>query len=174
MSMTWFCVDGMAEDAPIRRCLDRTVCDTEIDPETETQQSFVDECDINQIVARFQQTGIFTHLSKYEGDYGEFTDVTDYQTAMNVVTMANEMFLELPSSVRERFLNDPARFLSFVDDPANQDEMVKMGLSRIRDKSDTDRIVDALRSRDGDQSTLARSPDSEVGVKGASPSDSAG
>lgn len=172
MGMSWHCVDGLVDDAPIRKCLERPVCDTFIDPENDTQQSMAAECDINNIMRQYEQTGLIAHVNQYEGEYGDFTDVVDYQTACNVVMMANEMFSTLPSTVRARFQNDPSAFLAFVDDPANKEEMVKLGLSRIRDQSDADRIVDAIRNSDGDRSEVAGSPDSKVGVKGPSPSDS--
>ena len=38
------------------------------------------------------------------------------------------MFDSLPSSLRERFSNDPSRLLAFVDDESNFDEAVKLGL----------------------------------------------
>lgn len=172
MGMTWHCVDGLVDDATIRRCLDRPVCDTYIDPENDTQQSMAAECDINNIMRQYEQTGLIAHVNQYEGEYGDFTDVVDYQTACNVVMMANEMFSTLPSAVRARFQNDPSAFLAFVDNPDNKEEMVKLGLSRVRDQSDADRIVDAIRNSDGDRSDVAGSPDSKVGVKGPTPSDS--
>ena len=172
MGMTWHCVDGLVDDAPIRKCLERSVCDTFIDPECETQQNMAAECDINNIMRQYQETGLLAHVNQYEGNYGDFTDVVDYRTACDVVIRANEMFETLPSSVRARFENDPSNFLAFVDDPANAEELVKMGLARVRDPSDADRIVDAIRRGDGDRTAVAGSGDSKVGVKGASPSDS--
>jgi len=38
-------------------------------------------------------------------------------------------FATLPSHVRRRFENDPQEFLAFMADPANQDEVIKMGLA---------------------------------------------
>lgn len=38
------------------------------------------------------------------------------------------MFDTLPSKLRLRFGNDPAEFLSFVEDPANDQEMIDLGL----------------------------------------------
>lgn len=172
MSMTWHCVDGLVDDAPIRRCLDRPVCDTFIPPETEVQQHFAEECDINNIMRQYEQTGLWTHVNQYQGEYGDFTDVVDYQTAYDVVLKADEMFSTLPAVVRARFENDPASFLAFVDNPANTDELVKLGLARVRDPSDADRIVDAIRGSDRDKSDLAGSADGKVRVKGGTPSDS--
>ena len=131
-----------------------------------------DECDINNIMRQYEQTGLIAHVNQYEGNYGDFTDVVDYRTACDVVIRANEMFETLPSGVRARFQNDPSTFLAFVDDPANADALVEMGLARVRDRSDADRIIDAIRDGNGDKSQVVGDPPSKVGVKGPSPSDS--
>lgn len=170
--MEWHCVHGLVDDAPIRKCMERPVCDTYIPPETVTQQSMADECDINNIMAQYERTGLCNHLNQYEGQYGDFTDVVDYQTAFNVVIKANEMFESLPSSVRKRFNNDPASFLSFVDDPANSEALIEMGLARVRDVSDADRIISAIRDSDGGRTKVAGFTPDQVGVKGPAPSDS--
>jgi phage internal scaffolding protein len=52
----------------------------------------------------------------------------DYQDAMNTVAAANSMFEGLPSAIRNQFDNDPAKFINFVDDEANADKLVEMGL----------------------------------------------
>ena len=44
---------------------------------------------------------------------------TDYHESMNILIKADEMFSELPSSVRLKFNNDPASFLTFVNNPNN-------------------------------------------------------
>ena len=79
-----------------------------------TKQSFKDECDVNQIMKKYQKTGVIDHVSRYGGDYG-FADSHDFHEAMSLVADANTMFEELPSAAREHFDNDPAKFLDFVD-----------------------------------------------------------
>lgn len=99
------------------------------DPESSmTKQSFKDECDINKIMARFQKTGALTHYASNAPHYGDATDV-QLADAMNLVANAENMFAELPSSIRKRFKNDPGRFLNFVQDPKNLEEMQKLGLA---------------------------------------------
>lgn len=95
-----------------------------------TKQSFRDECDINSIMSKWQKHGVLTHLNRFEGSYGDFISAEDYHTSMNQCVAANDAFMSLPSKLRERFLNDPARFLSFVQDPGNRDEMMELGLLR--------------------------------------------
>lgn len=93
-----------------------------------TKQSFQKECDINTLLARYQKTGLLTHVAAYQGDYSDLSDVPDYHTAMNAILNAQFAFDTLPSSIRKHFNNDPAQFLDFVSDPDNADEMQEMGL----------------------------------------------
>ncbi len=92
-----------------------------------TRQSFKDECDINMIMAKFVKTGAVDHSTKHGGSYGFATSIS-FHEAMNVVTKAEAMFMDLPSVVRKRFGNDPADFLEFVQDPANSEALQEMGL----------------------------------------------
>ncbi|WNK13315.1 MAG: internal scaffolding protein [Microvirus sp.] len=94
-----------------------------------TKQEFKDECDINHIMAKFAKTGLIDHVNKYPGGYGDFTNQpTDYQSALNQVIQAEEMFLSLPSGIRTQFQNDPGQFLAFAEDPRNETKMRDLGL----------------------------------------------
>lgn len=97
------------------------------DAESVVQQQFAEECDINTIVKRFGITGelpngVAMPLS------GDFTGVTDFQTAMQLIRQAQESFYELPAEVRARFANNPADVIAFLDNPANRDEAIRLGL----------------------------------------------
>ena len=93
-----------------------------------TKQAPHAECDINQIMSKYQKTGIIEHVQNRPGSYESFIGATDYHTSMNMILEAQESFNLLPSSVRARFENDPGAFLAFVQDPANHEEMGRMGL----------------------------------------------
>lgn len=95
-----------------------------------TQQHFKDECDVNQILRKYQQTGLITHLNNTPGTYGDVSeyDASDYQRAMQIVIDAQARFDDLPSSIRKRFNNDPQEFLAFVSSESNRDEAVALGL----------------------------------------------
>lgn len=94
-----------------------------------TKQEFKDECDINVILAQYQNSGEIPNLNERQGQYMDCTGL-DYMEHMNKIVEANNLFSELPASIRERFANDPARFLDFVHDENNRDEMRTMGLLR--------------------------------------------
>lgn len=92
-----------------------------------TRQSFKEESDINFIIRQYLKSGAETHLQKFQGQYGDFMDI-DYHTAMNAVTMADEMFETVPADIRNRFGNDPGAFLEFVSNEDNKAELQKLGL----------------------------------------------
>lgn len=92
-------------------------------------QSFKAECDINTIMARYQKSGLLTHVNEHRGDYGQFIGFQDYHSAMNAILDAEHAFASLPASLRRRFDHDPAEFLRFVHDPANGEEMISLGLA---------------------------------------------
>jgi len=94
--------------------------------ESRTKQSFKDECDINVIMRRYQQTGILDHVRDAVPQYLDATAI-EFQAAMDIVAQAQTIFEELPSAIRARFENDPAQLLEFVHDPANAVEAVAMG-----------------------------------------------
>ena len=96
---------------------------------TLAQQHCKDECDINNIVARFGVTGEFPRPD-HMPTYGDFTGISDYRQALDAVMAADDAFMQLPAHIRERFDNDPALFVDFCssDDPAVRDEAVKLGL----------------------------------------------
>lgn len=104
-----------------------------------TKQSFRDECDINMIMKRFKKNMGVEYLSRFQGyvdgQFGDFSGVVDYRSAIEQVSQARGVFDALPAKVRSRFSNDPAEFLDFCQNPANVDEMVELGLAVKRDVS---------------------------------------
>lgn len=94
---------------------------------TLTKQSFKEECDINTIVERFNITGELPQNVRMP-EYRDFTEITDYHTALNAIAQARESFDAMPANIRARFQNDPEQFVDFCNDPGNRDEAKKMGL----------------------------------------------
>ena len=102
---------------------------TYFDEDTMTKQSFKDECDINNIMSKYQRTGSISHFRASEPFYGDFTSVDDYHTAMDKINASRHYFDALPAKVRSRFNNDVANFLEFAVNQENIDEMVKLGIA---------------------------------------------
>lgn len=104
---------------------------------TRTKQAFKDECDVNTILKRYKSTGVLPNMIKENAKYGDFSSPLDYQESLNLVLHAQQQFNSLSSHVRERFNNDPQKFLEFTSDSKNIDEMVKLGLATKRSNDQT-------------------------------------
>lgn len=79
-----------------------------------TKQSFKADCDINNIIRRFDKTGVLTHLNQRQPLYIDASEVMSYRDALNHVIQVEEHFEDLPSAVRAEFDNDPAAYLDWV------------------------------------------------------------
>lgn len=101
-------------------------------PPSMTKQSFLKECDINNILKEYRVTGQIRHMSANAaaGAYQDLPEPMDFQESIHTMQAADAAFSSLPSAVRKRFGNDPGEFLAFMADPANQDELIKMGLAK--------------------------------------------
>lgn len=101
-----------------------------VDTGTESlvQQGPAVDADINVIVRRF---GIGESIPAPALDasfYGDVGEIPDLGSALRVVKEARDRFDALPVDIRNRFANSPARLWDFVNDPANVDESVRLGL----------------------------------------------
>lgn len=97
---------------------------------TKTKQSFKEECDINNIVKKYDKgRGLLTHVNHAIAQYGDFTEKNEYQDALNLLNQSRDNFAKIPSEIRRQFDNDPGEFLEFAGNPANLDKMVEMGLA---------------------------------------------
>ena len=94
---------------------------------TLTAQEFLEESDINYIAERFMRTGEIKQVLDMP-TAGDFQGIFDFQSAMNLIVEAKQQFMDLPAKVRSRFDNDPAKLISFLDDPENDDEAIVLGL----------------------------------------------
>lgn len=103
---------------PVLECKDKSLA----------KQSMQAECDINNILKGYDRTGLISHLNDNPGFFGDVASVPDFQAALAIVEKADFVFSELPSQLRTRFENDPAKYLAFVSDPANREEMIALGL----------------------------------------------
>lgn len=101
---------------------------------TLTQQNFAEEADINTIVERFGITGQLPTNVRMPS-YEDYTNVVDFQTAMNSIAQAREAFDEMPAKVRARFHNDPAEFVDFCSKEENRDEAKKLGLLKPEEQA---------------------------------------
>lgn len=111
-----------------------------------TQQQFKEECDVNNIVKKFTNTGEFLHVTSKQGRYADFSEIQDYQGMLDTVIAAEEAFMSLPAQVRAKFRNDPGKLIEFLQDPKNEEEARSLGLlnpkeAPINNKLNDDKIA---------------------------------
>jgi hypothetical protein len=92
-----------------------------------TEQHHKKECDINEIIRKYDKTGLIMHVSKFEAKFGDMT-ANDFKTMQDKITNAVNMFEDLPSHIRSRFDNHPAELLRFMEDPNNRQEAIELGI----------------------------------------------
>lgn len=95
---------------------------------TRTQRQFADMCDINKIMESYNCGESITHLNRKVGRYGDFSNIPNYQSALETVQRAQEAFMALPAKTRNRFQNDPQELLNFCSDSNNYNEAIELGL----------------------------------------------
>lgn len=96
--------------------------------ETLTKQSMAEQVDVNNIVARFRQTGLIEHLAKGSPRYLDVSEVGDYRSALEQVQTVGEFFAGLPAPIRAEFGNDPAQLLDAVYDPTQTERLIEIGI----------------------------------------------
>ncbi len=100
-----------------------------------TVQDQKDETDVNFILKTYCDTGVLIHASGKPPIFGDFSKMPqDYGEALAVLEESRERFMELPSNVRDRFDNKPENLVKFLEDEANYDEALKLGLVKERVK----------------------------------------
>lgn len=93
-----------------------------------TVQSMSEDADLNVLMRRYGVTGKFPDNRRVP-QFGDFSGISDYQSALNAVLDAQEKFMEYPAELRARFSNSPQSFLEFCENPNNLEEMRKLGLA---------------------------------------------
>lgn len=94
-----------------------------------TEQAHKDACDVNKIIRKYDKTGLISHISKIEGQFGDVSG-EDFKSMQDTIVRAQQMFDQLPSEIRVKFQNSPQTLLAFMDDPNNRQEAIDLGLIR--------------------------------------------
>lgn len=127
-----------------------TYCPDKVDP------TGAEATDINKIMERIDPAGrqfsnaiaqgLQTDAGMY---YDNFIDAPTFQEAQNLFIHATQQFDMLPAKLRNKFENNPAEFLRYVNDPANLEESYQLGI-RVKkvepEKDATNRdVINAIR-----------------------------
>jgi len=141
---------------------------TDCGGESLTKQSFKESCDINNILAKYQKTGVIDHYNKFGAKYGDCPAIT-FTESEQIIASAKSMFEELPSKARRHFENDPAKFLEFcetVEGDAGAQVLLDLGLlapgSTIGSKDTENSVSDTTEPPEvakTDEKTSEKTPD---------------
>lgn len=97
-----------------------------------TSQDAKRECDINYVVAR-AGAGLISPLTCPDPVYVDLTQVpSNYEEYLKVQMDAQARFDAMPSRVRERFENDPAKLIAFLRDSKNREEAERLGIVKAQ------------------------------------------
>jgi phage internal scaffolding protein len=90
------------------------------------KQEFRDECDINRIMMQYGKTGELPQIAG--AVFGDFQSTQTYHDMQNTLIEAQSAFKTLPAGIRAEFNNDPAQVIDFLNDPANREKAIELGL----------------------------------------------
>lgn len=95
-----------------------------------TQQHTAEQTDINFIVQQFTQTGLLPQPTRLP-TYGDFSGVSDFREAMELIQQAEDGFNSLPADVRAYFNNNPADLLDYLDNSPDPQILADLGIADI-------------------------------------------
>lgn len=113
--------------------------DEEGNPIYFTEQNHKKECDINEIIKKYDRTGLIVHTQDLEAKFGDVTGV-EFQKMQNIVAESKSKFEQFPVHIKKRFDNDVGKLLEFMEYEGNRDEAIELGLI----KKDTPEKYDGL------------------------------
>lgn len=100
-----------------------------------TQKQFKDQCNVNNIIAKFKKHGTITHVRNAQnGVYADLSELPSLQEAHSTINAAVAAFEAVPAEIRKRFAHDPQNFIDFLADSSNDEEAIKLGL-KIKPKT---------------------------------------
>ncbi len=92
--------------------------------DTLTQQHFKDSCDVNNIVAAYQNTGIDPYADRITNQKFGYASSQSFEEALRATAEVNSAFADLPSAERSRFSNSPAQWLDHITTPEETTEEI--------------------------------------------------
>lgn len=96
--------------------------------------------DINNILKRFDKTGLIDHVNQNEAQYGEFAQY-DLHHHMNTVAKIQSTFNELPATVKKQFNNSPQEWIEHLANPQNVEDMKDGVIDNPVELQDGDAVV---------------------------------
>lgn len=116
-------------EAPyVRRNHERTSVQLNCGDVSRTIQADKDKCDINLMVERATEGGVFTHGSNKRPMYADVSTAVSLFEALNEVMAAEEEFGALPSKVRTAAQNDPQELLAMLESQEGREVLEEAGM----------------------------------------------
>lgn len=132
--------------------------------ESLTEQHHANAVNINEIVLRYQKTGVLPE-TRPGASYGDFTGVTDYHQALQACRDAEDLFMSLPPQLRAKFENDPQNLFEFLNNEENRTEAEELGLVERRIPEDKKPPTDVPEPK-GDVVPTPEGPNNDSPSKG--------
>lgn len=95
------------------------------------KQSMKDECNVNLIVSRFEETGLISHIAEGVPQFVDAGELGDYRSIIEQVRKVDEYFAGLPAVVRTTFENDASAFMDFLESGATVEDLEALGLEAV-------------------------------------------
>lgn len=99
---------------------------------SKTVQSDAARSEIRHILAKYRQVGIIDHMRSVDLQFRDVSEFTDFADMARQTKVAEGVFMQLPSKVREVFGHDVLNWLDAAHDPAKLDvlkpELEKLGV----------------------------------------------
>lgn len=95
---------------------------------SKTRQESRDSTDINLILKRYAQRGMFDHVAPVAPRFGDFSEVVSIEEAFDLVRQEQETFAKLPGEVRAAADNNPVRFREMLTSEAGVEALRAAGL----------------------------------------------
>jgi len=92
-----------------------------------TQQNQLNETDINRMSAKYLRTRLAGNPNGRKPMFINVPSAT-FHDMMNKVVQIQDQFQRLSANIRRKFMNNPTVMLSWLENPDNRREGVKMGL----------------------------------------------
>ena len=107
----------------------RVKCEAPEDEETRVEQSHKDEVNINNIVKRHGMDLIAKTAALQQFTFDDNPN-NNFQETMNAILKAQESFDSVPKEIRREFDNNPAKFLDFIHNEDNKQQLIDWGLAK--------------------------------------------
>lgn len=138
---------------------------TENNEDSQTDPSFAEQCNVNNIIKKYKETGQITHMARSQGVYADVSTVTDLLTATTQVEKAAEAFKTIPAELRRKLNEDPAALIEFLNDPNNDEEAIYYGLKeRNYSQNDDQTTKKNSTSTSSDPKPSSKEPPHDAGV----------